>query len=75
MKRKTILGCKFVLICLFVIALGVLLVPSAHAADDVSPPVLVDFSFTPTTVDVTGGSANVTFTLVPIRITHDISRA
>lgn len=63
MKGKIIPGRKFVLVWLLLIALGVLLVPSAHAVEDVTPPVLVDFSFTPTTVDVTGGPANVTFTL------------
>ncbi len=69
MKRNIILG-KFALICLLFIALGVLLVPSAHAVDDVTPPVLVDFSFTPTTVDVTNGPATVTFTA---HITDDLS--
>ena len=34
----------------------------AHAGGDVAPPALVDLDFSPTTVDVTGGPANVTLT-------------
>lgn len=35
-------------------------VPNASAQEDVTPPTLVDFSFTPTTIDTTAGDATVT---------------
>jgi hypothetical protein len=49
-------------------ALGI--IPGVVFSDDTAPPVLMDFGFSPTSVDVTSGSQNVTFTL---RITDDVS--
>jgi len=40
------------------------------SSEDTTPPELVEFSYTPTTIDVSAGSQEVTFTL---RITDDIS--
>ena len=58
---------RFVLAALIFVLISV---PSIYAQEDVTPPVLVEFSFTPTTVDVTAGSADVTVTA---RITDDLS--
>jgi hypothetical protein len=54
-------------VCLM--AFTLLFVP-AQAQEDVTPPELVEFSFSPASIDVSAGSQNVTFTL---RITDDVS--
>ena len=44
--------------------------PALMAAEDVTPPELVEFSFSPTSIDIRGGDQGVTVTL---RITDDLS--
>ena len=52
------------------VALACALVPAAAAAQDVTPPRLVEFAFAPDTIDVSGGPAQVT---VAMRLTDDLA--
>ena len=53
------------------VAAAMLVIPAAaHADEDVAAPELVEFSFAPTSVDTSSGSADVTFT---VRVTDDLS--
>jgi hypothetical protein len=65
-KRISIFLCVVMIAAVF--AAGVPL--NVGAEEDTTPPVLVEFSFTPTTIDVSAGPAVVTYTL---RITDDLS--
>ncbi len=55
---------------LFFIITFLLFTSTATTAQDTTPPELVDFNFTPTTIDVSSTSQDVTYT---IRITDDLS--